>query len=439
MTGLTELRRSISGRYFPSLRYADFRSLWMAGIAGESASWALITARAWVAKDLGGDHGNTWVGVIIFASMVPYILVTPFAGYLADRMVRRHLLALVFIANMGQNAVLTVLALTGTIELWHMVLLSLVHGTGRAIQTPTGFSLVANLVPRENLINAYSLGSATFHASRLIGPGLIAPLMMHVDPGWVFFSCNGFFAIGLYQVLRIRTISSGVMEPTKGVIYNLLAGLRYTYSHKLLMYIVVLIFFHCGLTMSFEALLPVLAQDRFLTEGSGIAYLMMGVGGGALFASLFLAGVRSEQLRGRLLLITGVVSAVTPLGLAVAPNLVLGMLATAAMGAFQTGFMVITLAMMQSMVPDAIRGRISSIYILHAAGVMSFANLGNGTLADTFDPGWLLSIGGAAFFAVMLLSIVGPTLRKVYLAGVPPMIQPQPAPQYTTAGGGSSS
>ena len=439
MTGLTELRRSISQRYFPSLRYADFRALWLAAIAGESASWALITARAWLAKGMGGDHGNTWVGVIIFASMVPYILVTPFAGFLADKMVRRNLLAVVFVVNISQNVALTVLALSGSIELWHMVLLSFIHGVGRAVQTPTSFSLVANLVPRENLINAYSLGSATFHASRLIGPGLIAPLMASVDPGWVFFSCNGFFAVGLYQVLRIRTISTGEMEPTKGVIYNLLAGLRYTYAHQLLMLIVILIAFHCALTMSFEALLPVLSQDRFRTGGSGIAYLMMAVGAGALVASLFLAGIRSEQLRGRLLLITGVASAAAPLGLAVAPNLALGMPAAAAMGASQTAFMVITLAMMQSIVPDAIRGRISSIYILHAAGIMSFANLGNGTLADTFDPGWILAIGGAAFFGVMLLSLAGPTLRRVYLAGVPPMVQPQPAPQYTTTGGGSSS
>lgn len=439
MPSLTKLSRSTFERFLPSLRYPDFRALWLASISGDSASWALMTARAWLAKSMGGDYGSTWVGVVIFASMVPYILVTPFAGLLADRMVRRNLLAWVFLMNMGQNVALTVLALTGSIELWHLVVLSFVNGAGRAIQTPTSFSLVANLVPREDLINAYSLSSATFHASRLVGPGIIAPLMASVDLGWVFLICNGFFVVGLYQVLRIRTISTGEMEPTKGVIYNLLAGLRYTYTHRVLMLIVLIIAFHCALTMSFESLLPVLSDDRFNTEGSGVAYLMMAVGAGALIASLFLAGIRGEQMRGRLLLIAGVVSAVTPLGLAVAPNLALGMLATATMGASQTAFMVITLAMMQSIVPDAIRGRISSIYIFHAAGVMSFANLGNGSLADSFDPGWMLTIAGAAFFGVMLVSLVGPTMRKIYLAGVPPMIQPQPAPQYTTAGGGSSS
>ena len=93
------------------------------------------------------------------------------------------------------------------------------------------------------------------------------------------------------------------------------------------------------------------------------------------------------------------------------------------MGATQTAYMVITLTMMQSMVPDAVRGRISSIYIIHAGGIMSFANLGNGGLAELTDPFWLLTIGGLAFLAVTLASGVGPTMRRIYWTG-----NPVPAP-----------
>ncbi|MFQ5933262.1 MAG: MFS transporter [Dehalococcoidia bacterium] len=422
MVTLTNLGRNAGQRFFPALGHRDFRSLWLAATASDSASWALITARAWLAKSLAEDHGNTWVGVTIFAAMIPYILVTPFAGLLADRMVRRNLLALVFALNLAQNAALTTLALADVIQMWHLVLLSFLSGSGRALQTPTSFSLVANLVPREDLINAYALNAATFHASRLVGPGLIAPLMAAIDLGWVFLICNIFFVVGIIQVLRIRTMSTGVVEPTRGVLYNLLAGLRYSYNHRVLLFIVVLIAFHCSLTMSFESLLPVLSEERFSSGGSGVAYLMTSVGAGALVVSVALAGIKGDQLRGRLLFMTGIASAIAPLALAAAPSLALGMLATATMGASQTAFMVITLAMMQSIVPDAIRGRISSIYILHAAGVMSFANLGNGSLADVFDPSWMLSIAGLAFLAVMIVSLAGPTFRRVYLAGVPPRV-----------------
>ena len=150
---------------------------------------------------------------------------------------------------------------------------------------------------------------------------------------------------------------------------------------------------------------------------------MMAVGAGAMVSSFYLAGIRTERFRGRLLLTAGVLSSLAPLALAVAPNMAIGMLAASVMGATQTAYMVITLTMMQSMVPDAVRGRISSIYIIHAGGIMSFANLGNGALAELTDPFWLLSIGGLAFLAVTLFSGIGPTMRRIYWTG-----NPVPAP-----------
>ena len=403
--------------------HRDFRFLWTAILLSDSGTWALITVRAVMARDIAEAHGDLWVGITVFAGMIPFILVPPIAGYLADRFVRKHVLAFTFMLAWAQCVALTVLAFTGALELWHLVALSFINGSARAVQTPTAFSLVANLVPRDLMINAYALNSATFHASRLVGPGLIAPLLATVEPGWVFAACNVPFILSLVLVLGISTVSTGAMEASKGFISNLIAGFSYVYRRPALTMIVLLITFHCGLTMSFEALLPVLSDERFGWGGSGVGYLMMAVGAGAMVSSIYLAGIRSERYRGRLLLIAGVLSALAPLALAVAPNMAIGMLAASVMGATQTAYMVITLTMMQSMVPDAVRGRISSIYIIHAGGIMSFANLGNGGLAELADPFWLLSIGGLAFLVVTLASGAGPTMRRIYWTG-----NPVPAP-----------
>ena len=419
MTSLDNISRSVGRRYFPALGHRDFRLLWTAILASDSGTWALMTARAVVARDIADELGDLWVGVVVFAGMIPFILVPPIAGYLADRFVRKHVLAFTFVLALAQSIALTWLALVGALELWHLVFLSFVNGSARAIQTPTAFSLVANLVPRDLMINAYALNSATFHASRLIGAGLIAPLLATAEPGLVFAVCNAPFVLSLFLVFNIRTVSSGVMEKTKGFLFNLVAGFKYVYQRPALTLIVVLITFHCGLTMSFEALLPVLSQDRFGWGGSGVGYLMMAVGAGAMVSSIYLAGIRSDRLRGRVLLTTGVLSSLAPLALAFAPNMAIGMLATSAMGATQTAYMVITLTMMQSMVPDAVRGRISSIYIIHAGGIMSFANFGNGALAELFDPLWLLAVGGLAFLAVTIASGLGPTMRRIYWTGNP--------------------
>ncbi len=423
MTSLDNITRNVGGRYFPALGHRDFRFLWTAILLSDSGTWALITVRAVMARDIAEAHGDLWVGIVVFAGMIPFILVPPIAGYLADRFVRKHVLAFTFMLAWAQCVALTVLAFTGALELWHLVALSFINGSARAVQTPTAFSLVANLVPRDLMINAYALNSATFHASRLVGPGLIAPLLATVEPGWVFAACNVPFILSLALALGISTVSTGAMEASKGFLSNMIAGFSYVYRRPALTMIVLLITFHCGLTMSFEALLPVLSDERFGWGGSGVGYLMMAVGAGAMVSSIYLAGIRSERYRGRLLLIAGVLSALAPLALAVAPNMAIGMLAASVMGATQTAYMVITLTMMQSMVPDAVRGRISSIYIIHAGGIMSFANLGNGGLAELADPFWLLSIGGLAFLVVTLASGVGPTMRRIYWTG-----NPVPAP-----------
>lgn len=417
MVTLYGIGRYTGNRLLPALAYRDYRYMWLGISAGDSASWAMVTARAWLALTLADQNASTWVGLTIFAAMIPYIIVVPFVGLLADRMIRRNLLAWTLVINLTQAVAMAVLALSGALELWHLVLLSFVSGSARAAQYTASYSMVANLVPKKDLINGYVLESVTFHASRLVGPGLIAPIMATIDPGWVFVLCSGLYIIGLYLTLQIRTVSTGVVEPSKGMIHNLLAGLRYTYSHRPLLLIMLLIFFHCSLTMSFESLLPVISDVRFDAGGNGVVYMMMAIGGGALVGSLWVGAIRGERLRGQLLLITGVFSALAPIVLAVAPSLPIGMLATATMGAFQAAFMVITAVIVQLMVPDAIRGRISSIYILHAGGIMAFANLGNGALADVFDPGWLLAIAGPTFLVVMAVSIIASTMRRIYITG----------------------
>ena len=243
MTSLDNISRNVGGRYFPAMGHRDFRFLWTAILLSDSGTWALITVRAVMARDIADEHGDLWVGITVFAGMIPFILVPPIAGYLADRFVRKHVLAFTFVLAWAQCIALTVLAFTGTLELWHLVVLSFVNGSARAVQTPTAFSLVANLVPRDLMINAYALNSATFHASRLVGPGLIAPLLATVEPGWVFAACNVPFILSLALVLGISTVSTGAMEASKGFISNLIAGFSYVYRRPALTMIVLLITF----------------------------------------------------------------------------------------------------------------------------------------------------------------------------------------------------
>ena len=156
----------------------------------------------------------------------------------------------------------------------------------------------------------------------------------------------------------------------------------------------------------------------FLT---GFGYLMMANGAGALVTLLALAGVSGDRTRGRAFLWLGVLSGLTPVALALSPNLSLVMLSAAALGAAGGGFMAISQGMLQSIAPDAIRGRVMSVYSWHTQEMMAVFNLVNGTLAAVtmLTVPLILGASGLGFVMVMAASFGRVPLRHLYGGGVP--------------------
>ena len=417
MADLAKVEHPWAERFLGALQHQDYRRLWTANVCAGAAHWALIVARGWLVLEL--SDSSALVGLVTFSAMIPRVFVAPFAGLLADRMDRRSILAWTFGVSIGFNLILATLAISGVIQVWHLVVLSFVNGIFRGAQMPANSALLPNLVPREYLPNAVALNSGTQHVSRLLGPMLIAPVMLTVGSAWAFLFCTTFYALGLSQVLRIRTSSRGVVRSEEGFVRNMAAGVVYVYHQPLLLSLFVLVGLHCSLTMAFESMLPLLARDTLGMGGEGFTYIMMAVGSGALICVLSMAAVQSELVRGRLLIIMGVASGIAPLGLGLAPNLPLVLLAAMGMGASQAGFMVIFHTIVQSIVPDSIRGRIAALRNMHISGLMAGVNLVNGSLAEVYSVGWILGIAGAAFVVIMAFSLLWVPLRRLYAAGVP--------------------
>ena len=408
----------VGSGYLASLAFADYRTLWTANLSAGAAAWALIVARGLLVYQLADTNQSLWVGVVTFGAMIPRLVVSPFTGYLSDRFDRRVVLASMFALNFGHNLFLGVLVLTGNAEIWHVVVLSIVNGSARAAQMPAGQALLPNLVPRSLLLNAIALNQATMHGSRLLGPAAIAPLLATVGPSGAFFLCTGFYAVSLIQTLRIRTASTGSMDRNQNFLGNMAAGAVYVYKRPNLRAIVLLAFFHCGLTMSFESMLPVLSSEKLNTGDAGFAYLMMAVGAGALVSSMTLAGIQSDVTKGRLFLYLGLFSGATPIILGLSTSIPLALVGATLMGVSQAAFMTLTHTMIQSIVSDSVRGRVAGIYSVHIGGMMATANLFNAALADRLDAPVLLIGGGLAFIAVMLISWQYRSLRSIYRTGL---------------------
>ncbi len=435
-------------RFLAALVFRDFRFLAVATLCSGSGAWALIVARgSWVfgIPELEANAG-LWVGLITFAAMSPRFFATPFIGYLADKVTRKRLLQWVYLLQLSQAAVMAVLVMVGIANPWYVVALAVVNGTLRATQQTAAQSLAPNLVDRERLPNAVALNEAMQQGSRAVGPAILLAVAVTVGAGAlsgsgstlfsiqslvftlgtsaiVFWACAAFYLVALISSLNIRTVSTGNIDRRRSFWANTAAGFAYAYSTPLVFGIILMAVAHCVLVMSFESMLPPLAREKLSPDGitfsqNDVYALMTALGIGALFSSIFIGGIVSHITRGRMFLVLGFTSSLTPIGLGLSAQTGVSMIAAVLMGLGTAGFMTITHTIIQSVVPDEIRGRVASVYSMHVGGSMAFANLLYGRLADSFSAGYVMAVVGAAFTLVVLGTLIGSGFwRGIYLRG----------------------
>ena len=406
-------------RFLRALEHRDYLTLWIANLCAGSAAWALIGARAVLTNELTELY--LWVGIVTFAAMIPRVFSTVITGFLADRFNRQTVLQWTYTLNLAHNILLAVLVMLGFANIWWLVALSLLNGTLRSAQMTTTQSLVPNLVPRELLPNAIALNEATQQGSRFVG-GLVGLLVANYfgnEP--VFWACAVLYAIGLIQVSRITTRSTGQIDARRSFLGNLAAGFGYVYSRPRVLAMILIVLAHCSLTMSFESVLPAISAEKLGIEPDrGTQLLIMGVGIGALLTAVWLAGVRDERTRGKLFLAFGLSSGIGPIILAVSSDPWLSLAATVAMGVNQGGFMTISHTIIQSIVDDSVRGRVSGVYSFHVGGSMALANGANAGLVDVsfLNAPLVLSVGGVLFIIAIALSLGNRPLRHIYFPRV---------------------
>ena len=407
-------------RAFPAFQYSDYRALWIGSGASSVALWATLMTRAWIALDLT-DTGFA-VGLVTFAAMAPWVL-APFGGALADRVDRGRLLIWARVATLLITIALAVLALTGEIAMWNLVLLAAASGLTRAVEHPAEQALIPNTVDQRALLNAITLTSLALFGSRLIGPLAGAPMLSGIGPGWVFVLAAGFSVISIVAQFRVRVRSTGELSRASGhvlttIAHNLHEGLAYAGRDPSVRMVIALLTLHCLLAMSFDTLLPLLAK-RELQGGAGLfGALLMGIGGGALVSTLGLSIIVRGATRGALYFTTGVLSGVGVVWLGLAPTPAQAVAAATVTGAAQAIYLALATTMVQSVVPDGLRGRVLSLFTLFGGGSMSVMSFANGAIADVISVRLLMTVPALGFVVVVVAwSLAGRDLRFVYRTG----------------------
>lgn len=389
---------------FASLRFFNYR-LWFAGaLVANIGTWMQRVAQDWLVLTVLTNDSGVAVGIVTGLQFLPTVLLSPFAGLLADRFNRRKMLIITqgFLGLLAAG--LGVLVLTGSAQLWHVYVFALGLGLGAAFDQPARQVFVAEMVPTSGLANAVALNSASFNAARLIGPGLAGLLIAWVGPGWVFMINAASFAATIIALLAMRSSELHRSAPVARAKGQVRAGIAYVRHRSDIVVILVTIFVVGGLGLNFQLTSAVMAKVEF-GKGAGEygilgSVLAIGSLAGALMAA------RRKRPRVRLVLAAAFGFGVTSGIMAMMPTYELFALACIPVGFFSLTMLTSANAAVQISTDPMMRGRVMSLYL-----VVFFAGnpIGSplvGWIAESWGPRWAIGVGSIASILVATIAAI---------------------------------
>jgi MFS family permease len=389
------------GRGFSAVRHRNFRLYWIGQIVSLVGTWMQSVSQPWLVLLLGGSPIQ--LGAVLALQFAPSLALAPLGGVVADRIDKRRLLLLTQSVAALQALVLFTLTVTGLIQIWEIMVLALALGFVNALDMPVRQSFAAELVPREDLINAITLNSASFNLARVIGPAIAGIALALYGPAFNF----GINAVSYLGVLAaLLRMDPDAMQPIArpeqpaSMRSSLAEGIRYAVRTPTVLWPLVLLGGIGMFGMNFQTLLPLFARFTLGLDADGFGALFAAMGLGSLIGSLSLAFIGSRRpLVG--MIIGGGISFVTFetfLGLSRSPLVAFPLIVVVGLSSM---LMINTInVIVQRSVPDALRGRVMALYVTVFAGSTPIGGLFAGSVAQAWGPpaGFLVGAAFSIFF-----------------------------------------
>jgi MFS family permease len=381
---------------FAALKHYNYR-LWFAGqIVSLVGTWMQSTAQGYLIYQL--THSPAYLGLVGFVGGAPTLLFTLFGGVIADRLPRRRLLVITQTAMMILAFILAALVFTGVVLPWHIIILAFLLGIANAFDAPARTSFVLELVDRETMTNAIALNSTMFNIATVVGPSVAGLTYAAIGPAWCF-TLNGLSFIAVIIALLLMRIKLEA-KPARhaAALAELGEGIRYVFRNPMILSLIGSVGIVSIFGIGMMNLLPAWAVDVLLGDVTTNGWLVSARGFGSLISALMLAYWGSRKLRGRLWTYGAFIMPVTLFIFAWIRWLPLSLVTLLGVG---WGFMMIlnnSQAIVQSLVPDALRGRVMGVYTLIFFGSMPIGSLLAGSLAEWIGEPLTVMVG-----AIMLL------------------------------------
>lgn len=367
---------------FRALRHRNYKLFFLGQCVSLIGTWMQQVAMSWLIYSL--TKSPLIMGIITFAGCAPSLFVSPFAGVIIDRINKFRALILTQIVFMIGAFVIAILTLIGVVQVWHIVVLSILMGITNAVDMPLRQAFVVELVDdNKDLSNAISLNSSCFNLARLIGPAIAGVLIAATGEG-ICFLLNALSYIAVIFALLMMKVNT---EPNNkngklNIISEFNEGYKYVCASIPIRNIILYLAATCLIGMSYPVIMPVFVKEILHSGADTLGFLMSSSGIGALVGALYLAGRKFVSGLENLICIASLLISFGLIGLSLTSDILisLGLMFFTGMG------MVVIIAacntLIQHFVDDDKRGRVMSIYIAACMGTFPIGSLIGGAIAE---------------------------------------------------------
>jgi len=411
-----------------ALGYRNFRLFFGGQIISLVGTWMQNVAQAWLVYRMTGS--SALLGAVGFAGQIPVFLLAPLGGIVADRYSRRHIVIATQTASMLLAFAMAAITLTGTVRIWEVFVLAALLGVTNSFDIPARQSFIVEMVGKRDLMNAIALNSSMFNASRVLGPAVAGILVASIGEGWCFF-VNGVSFLAVIAGLLLMNVER--REPAvllASPLSQIVEGFRFVIHNPPIHTILILLGIVSVTGMPYTVLMPIFA-DRILHGGAkALGELSSVAGVGALAGALLLASRKDVRGLGRWVAMAALGFGLSLVAFAASRELWLSAAILIPTGFFIMLQMGSSNTLIQSMVPDALRGRVMSVYSMMFMGMAPIGSLIAGAAAARFGaPATVAAAGVVCMAAAAVFWLRLPKIRvgarrlivaQEMAAGIPP-------------------
>jgi MFS family permease len=377
----------------PALRSRNYRLFFAGQGISLIGTWMTQTATIWLVYQL--TNSALWLGVVGFAGQIPSFILAPYGGVVVDRLNTRRILVATQILAMIQSLALAALALTKTINIWHIIFLSVFQGLINAFDAPARQAFVKEMVERNSdLGSAIALNSSIFNGGRLVGPAIAGVLIAGIGSAYCFLIDGVSYIAVIASLLAMNIRPKKIAVQGGNALQKIKEGFVYAFGFAPIRAILMLMALFSLVAMPYTTFVPIFATQILHGDAHTLGFLMASSGLGAVAGALYLTTRQTVLGLGRIIAFAPAVCGVGIIAFALSQVLWLSLLAVLVVGLASILLISSSNTVIQTIVEDDKRGRVMSLFTMSFLGTVPFGNLLAGSLAERIGAPNTLIIGG---------------------------------------------